>query len=81
MLKLVFAPADKWITGSDKDIIDATMGDLAKLLPDEIAADQTKAKILKQRCENSQVFSVNNHHARASLQPFLFCVISSWLRS
>ncbi|KAH9572379.1 hypothetical protein CY35_02G146200 [Sphagnum magellanicum] len=37
MLKLVF----------DKDIIDATMGELAKLFPDEIAADQTKAKILK----------------------------------
>jgi 15-cis-phytoene desaturase len=47
MLELVFAPADKWITRSDKDIIDATMGELAKLFPDEIAADQTKAKILK----------------------------------
>jgi len=39
MLKLVFAPADKWITQSDKDIIDATMGELAKLFRDEIAAD------------------------------------------
>jgi 15-cis-phytoene desaturase len=47
MLELVFAPADKWITRSDKDIIDATMGELAKLFPDEIAADQSKAKILK----------------------------------
>jgi 15-cis-phytoene desaturase len=48
MLELVFAPADKWITQSEKDIIDATMGELAKLLPhDEIPADQTKAKILK----------------------------------
>ncbi|CAK9863201.1 unnamed protein product [Sphagnum jensenii] len=47
MLKLVFAPADKWITQSDKDIIDATMGELAKLFPDERAADQTKAKILE----------------------------------
>jgi 15-cis-phytoene desaturase len=47
MLELVFAPADKWITQSDKDIIDATMGELAKLFPDEIAADQSKAKILK----------------------------------
>jgi 15-cis-phytoene desaturase len=47
MLELVFAPADKWITKSDKDIIDATMGELAKLFPDEIAADQSKAKILK----------------------------------
>jgi len=47
MLELVFAPADKWITRSDKDIIDATMGELAKLFPNEIAADQSKAKILK----------------------------------
>jgi 15-cis-phytoene desaturase len=47
MLELVFTPADKWITRSDKDIIDATMGELAKLFPDEIAADQSKAKILK----------------------------------
>jgi 15-cis-phytoene desaturase len=47
MLELVFAPADKWITQSDKDIIDATMGELGKLFPDEIAADQSKAKILK----------------------------------
>ncbi|CAK9860877.1 unnamed protein product [Sphagnum jensenii] len=47
MLELVFAPVDKWIAWSDKDIIDATMGELAKLFPDEIAADQSKAKILK----------------------------------
>ncbi len=47
MLELVFAPAEKGITPSDKDIIDATMGELAKLFSDEIAADQTKAKILK----------------------------------
>jgi hypothetical protein len=31
MLELVFAPADKLITWSDKDIIDAIMGELAKL--------------------------------------------------
>jgi 15-cis-phytoene desaturase len=47
MLKLVFAPADKWISRSDKDITDATMGELAKLFHNEIAADPTKAKILK----------------------------------
>jgi len=47
MLELVFALPDKWITWSDKDIIDATMGELAKLFSDEIAADQSKAKILK----------------------------------
>ncbi|KAG0564389.1 hypothetical protein M758_8G102900 [Ceratodon purpureus] len=47
MLELVFAPADKWISKSDQEIIDATMEELAKLFPDEIAADQSKAKILK----------------------------------
>ena len=47
MLELVFAPADKWISKSDQEIVDATMVELAKLFPDEIAADQSKAKILK----------------------------------
>ncbi|KAJ3702551.1 hypothetical protein LUZ61_006256 [Rhynchospora tenuis] len=47
MLELVFAPAEEWISRSDTDIIDTTMQELAKLFPDEIAADQSKAKILK----------------------------------
>ncbi|CAK7348922.1 unnamed protein product [Dovyalis caffra] len=47
MLELVFAPAEEWISCSDSEIIDATMGELAKLFPDEISADQSKAKILK----------------------------------
>ncbi|KAL9254786.1 15-cis-phytoene desaturase, chloroplastic/chromoplastic-like protein [Drosera capensis] len=47
MLELVFAPAEEWISRRDADIIDATMNELAKLFPDEIAADQSKAKILK----------------------------------
>ncbi|KAH7656416.1 15-cis-phytoene desaturase protein [Dioscorea alata] len=47
MLELVFAPAAEWISRSDSEIIDATMQELAKLFPDEIAADQSKAKILK----------------------------------
>nr|QMU23691.1 5-cis-phytoene desaturase [Eleocharis dulcis] len=47
MLELVFAPAEEWISRSDADIIDATMQELAKLFPDEISADQSKAKILK----------------------------------
>lgn len=47
MLELVFAPAEEWISRSDEDIIDATMKELAKLFPDEIAADLSKAKILK----------------------------------
>lgn len=47
MLELVFAPAEEWIGRSDTEIIDATMKELEKLFPDEIAADQSKAKILK----------------------------------
>nr|AHA43672.1 phytoene desaturase [Plagiochasma appendiculatum] len=47
MLELVFAPAEDWIGRSDEDIIKATMEELAQLFPDEIAADQSKAKILK----------------------------------
>jgi 15-cis-phytoene desaturase len=47
MLELVFAPAEEWIGRSDAEIIEATMQELAKLFPDEIAADQSKAKILK----------------------------------
>jgi 15-cis-phytoene desaturase len=47
MLELVFAPADKWIGRSDEDIIAATMGELERLFPTEIAADQSKAKIRK----------------------------------
>ena len=47
MLELVFAPAEKWIGKSDEDIIAATMKELERLFPGEIAADQSKAKIRK----------------------------------
>ncbi|XP_051147685.1 15-cis-phytoene desaturase, chloroplastic/chromoplastic [Andrographis paniculata] len=47
MLELVFAPAEEWIARSDEEIIGATMRELEKLFPDEIAADGSKAKILK----------------------------------
>lgn len=47
MLELVFAPAEEWVSRSDSEIIDATMKELAKLFPDEISADQSKAKVLK----------------------------------
>jgi len=47
MLELVFAPAEKWIGRSDEDIIEATMKELERLFPGEIAADQSKAKIRK----------------------------------
>ena len=47
MLELVFAPPEEWISRSDAEIIDATMKEPAKLFPDEISTDQSKAKILK----------------------------------
>ena len=47
ILELVFAPTEEWISCTDSEIIDATMGEHAKLLPDEISADQSKAKIVK----------------------------------
>lgn len=47
MLELVFAPAEDWIGRPDQEIIDATMKELERLFPLEIAADQSKAKILK----------------------------------
>lgn len=54
MLELVFAPCSpiagsnvNWISKSDEEIIAATMEDLARLFPTEIAADGSKAKLLK----------------------------------
>lgn len=47
MLELVFAPAKDWIGKSDEAIIEATMGELERLFPDEIKADGSLAKILK----------------------------------
>lgn len=58
MLELVFAPAEEWISQSDSDIIDATMKELAKLFPDEIAADQSKAKILKYHVVKTPRFDI-----------------------
>lgn len=54
MLELVFAPCSpiaggkvNWVAKSDDEIIAATMGELARLFPTEIAADGSKAKLLK----------------------------------
>lgn len=47
MLELVFAPAQEWIGRSDEDILEATLKELSKLFPDEIADDGCKAKVLK----------------------------------
>jgi len=54
MLELVFAPCSpiaggntNWISKSDEEIINATMGELARLFPTEVAQDGSKAKLLK----------------------------------
>jgi 15-cis-phytoene desaturase len=54
MLELVFAPCSpiaggkvNWIAKSDQEIIDATMIELERLFPLEVAADGSKAKLLK----------------------------------
>ena len=54
MLELVFAPCDKtagsetnWIKASDEAIVLATMEELERLFPNEIAADGSKAKVIK----------------------------------
>lgn len=47
MLELVFAPAADYIGKSDEDIIEATMEELYRLFPNEIAKDESKAKLLK----------------------------------
>jgi len=55
LLELVFAPCSpiaggkiNWISKSDEEIIDATMGELARLFPTEIAADETWPATAKQ---------------------------------
>jgi len=55
MLELVFAPCSpiagsdvNWIAKSDEEIIDATMGELARLFPTEIAADEKWPTTLSQ---------------------------------
>jgi 15-cis-phytoene desaturase len=54
MLELVFAPCSpiagskiNWIGKPDEEIIAATMGELERIFPLEIAADGSKAKLLK----------------------------------
>ena len=54
MLELVFAPCSpiaggktNWISKSDEEIIHATMGELERLFPTEVAQDGSKAKLLK----------------------------------
>jgi 15-cis-phytoene desaturase len=50
MLELVFAPAAGWLTKSDDEILQATLDELERLFPEEIAADQSLAKVTKFSC-------------------------------
>jgi len=54
MLELVFAPCSpiaggkiNWVSKSDEEIIAATMGELSRIFPTEIATDGSKAKLVK----------------------------------
>ncbi|MDJ0631644.1 MAG: 15-cis-phytoene desaturase [Xenococcaceae cyanobacterium MO_188.B29] len=46
MLELVLAPAEKWISKSEDEILDATMSELTKLFPKHFSGDD-RAKLLK----------------------------------
>ena len=50
MLELVFAPAAGWLTKSDDEILQATLIELERLFPQEITADQSKARVTKFTC-------------------------------
>lgn len=50
MLEMVFAPAKGWIGRPDEEILKATLEELEKLFPEEIAADGSKAKVEKFTC-------------------------------
>lgn len=50
MLELVFAPAAGWMTKSDDEILQATLIELERLFPQEITADQSKARVTKFTC-------------------------------
>ena len=69
MLELVFAPCSplaggnvNWIAKTDEEIIDATMGELARLFPTEVAADDKWPATAPQ--------AVNNPTAQARLRKY-----------
>ena len=47
MLELVFAPAAKWMQATDEQVLEVTMQELERLFPQEIAVDQSLAKVEK----------------------------------
>jgi len=47
MLELVFAPAAEYVGRPDAEIVEATLRELESLFPNEIAADGSKARLVK----------------------------------
>ena len=71
MLELVFAPCSpiagspiNWMSKSDDEIIDATMGELARLFPTEIASDPKWPTTLKDRVVRGEVLPENPDGAK-----------------
>ena len=81
MLELVFAPAEAWIGRSDEDIIAATMTELERLFPGEVAADGSKAAIRKYKViKTPRSVCVRRPHSASRLcrhVAFVHCV--TWL--
>jgi len=50
MLELVLAPAAKYMSKSDDEILEATLKELERLFPQEIRADGSMAKVVKFTC-------------------------------
>lgn len=78
MLELVFAPAAEWIGRSDADIIEATMKELERLFPDEIAADQSLAKIRKYKVVKTPLSVYKATTGREAFRPLQRTPISNF---
>jgi uncharacterized protein with NAD-binding domain and iron-sulfur cluster len=50
MLELVLAPAAKYMSKTDEEILQATLEELERLFPAEILADGSMAKVVKFSC-------------------------------
>lgn len=69
MLELVFAPAHEWIGRSDEDIMAATMKELERLFPTEIAADGSKAAVRKYRIVKTPLSVYTARTGRQAYRP------------
>ncbi|GAX84810.1 hypothetical protein CEUSTIGMA_g12231.t1 [Chlamydomonas eustigma] len=69
MLELVFAPAKDWIGRPDEEIIAATMKELERLFPTEIAADGSKAAIRKYKVIKTPLSVYKSTAGREACRP------------